>query len=122
MNSMQALQQFWAGFKLPAYDETTVPDNAEMPYITYESSRGYFSNSISMTASLWYYSPSWAEIQAKETEIASFITLGGRQIAYDGGGMWIKRGTPWAQRMSDQSDKMIRRIVLNIEIEFFEGR
>lgn len=118
MNAMQALQSFWAGFGLPAYDENTVPDNAEMPYITYESARGFFNNTVSMTASLWYYSPSWAAISAKEEQIADYITRGGRQIAFNGGALWIKRGNIWAQRMADSADDMIRRIILNLEVEY----
>jgi hypothetical protein len=35
MNKSQALQSFWESFGIPAYNEYTVPDNAEMPYITY---------------------------------------------------------------------------------------
>lgn len=118
MNAIQSLQAFWAGFGLPAYDENTTPDEAALPYITYEASEDFFGNTLAQSASLWYRSPSWADITAKEQQIADFIGRGGRQIAYDDGAFWIKRGTPWAQRMDEPSDAMVRRIVLNVEIEF----
>ena len=36
MDKAQALHSFWSGFGLTAYDENTVPDGAQLPYITYE--------------------------------------------------------------------------------------
>ena len=120
MNKIQALNAFWNGFNLKAYDETSVPDDATLPYITYEVSSDDFGGTLAQTASLWYRSSSWSEITAKEQEIADFITRGGRMIKYDQGAMWISKGTPWAQRMGDPSDDLIRRIVLNIQIEFLD--
>lgn len=120
MNKMQSLQAFWSGFSLPAYDETTVPDGAQLPYITYEASTDDFGNTIAQTASLWYRSAGWGDITAKEEQIADFIGRGGRMVAYDGGSMWIQKATPWAQRMEEPSDDMIRRIVLNITVEFLD--
>lgn len=120
MNKIQALHAFWGSFGLKAYDETSVPDGAELPYITYEVSSDDFGKSLAQTASLWYRSSSWADITAKEMQIADFIGRGGRMIAYTGGAMWIQKGQPWAQRMAEPSDDMVRRIVLNIEIEFLD--
>lgn len=120
MNAMQALQAFWSSFGLPAYSEYTVPDNAKFPYITYEASDDFFGEILGLTVSLWYRSPSWAAITEKSQEIADFIGRGGRSIACDGGAIWIKWGTPWAQRLDDPADSMIRRIVLNLEVEFIK--
>ena len=120
MTALQSLQAFWGGFGIPAYDEYTVPDNASLPYITYEASKDSFGATIAQSASLWYRSSSWADITAKAEQIADFIGRGGRQIAYEGGAFWIKRGQPWAQRMDEPSDSMVRRIVLNIEIEYLD--
>ena len=120
MNKMQTLQAFWSGFGIPAYDENTVPDDAVLPYITYEASSDDFGNTMLRNASLWYRSSSWAEITAKEQQIADFITRGGRMISYDGGAMWIQKANPWAQRMSEPSDDSIRRIVLSYNIEFLD--
>jgi len=118
MTALQALHNFWGGFGLMAYDENTVPDDAALPYITYEASKDFFAPDIAQSASIWYYSPSWAEITEKEQQIADYIGRGGRMISCDDGAIWIKRGQPWAQRMPDPSDDMIRRITLNVEVEF----
>lgn len=120
MTAMQALQSFWSGFDLSAYDAYTVPDDTPFPYITYEGIEDFFDNSVASTASLWYYTTSWAEITEKEAQIADYIGRGGRMVTFDNGAFWIKRGSPWAQRFDDSSDRMIRRIILNIEIEFIK--
>ena len=41
-------------------------------------------------------------------------------IAFDGGAMWIQKSTPWAQRLADPDDEMIRRIVMNVSVEFMD--
>ena len=120
MNKIQALHAFWSGFNLKAYDETSVPDDAQLPYITYEVSSDDFEHPVVSSASLWYRSASWAEITEKEMEIANFIGKGGRMIVYNGGAIWLQKGTPWAQRMAEPSDDMIRRIVLNIQLEYLD--
>lgn len=120
MNKQQTLDAFWNGFGIEAYDENTVPDDAQMPYITYESVTDSMGNTCMVSASLWYRSHSWAGITQKEQEIADFITRGGRMLAYDGGAMWIQRDTPWAQRMSDPNSDSIRRIVLSLLVEYLD--
>lgn len=130
MNKVQALTSFWNSFGLKAYDETSVPDKSEqqggvstgavLPYITFEVGTSDFDHDVALTGSLWYRDTSWAAITAKEMEIASHIGRGGLIKTYDGGAFWIRRGTPWAQRMGDSTDDSIRRIVMNIEIEFID--
>lgn len=118
MNDVQAIHSFWSGFGIPAYDENTVPDDARMPYITYEASSGYFGNDVQRTGSLWYRSSSWAAISEMAERIGNYIGRGGKVIRCDRGAIWLKRGSPWSQRMGEPSDDMVRRIVLNLEIEF----
>lgn len=120
MNKIQTLHSFWSSFGLPAYDENSVPDGVQMPYITYEVASDNFKNDVNLTASLWYRSSSWAEITEKEQAIADFITRGGRMIAFNGGALWLNMASPWAQRMAEMSDDMVRRIVLNYNVEFID--
>lgn len=127
MNKLQTLQAFWSGFGIPAFDENSVPDEKErialygaaFPYITYDVTVDSFGYSVAQTASLWYRSTSWQDITEKEMQIDEFIGRGGRMIAYDGGAMWIKKANPWAQRLSGNDDS-IRRIVLNLEIQYVD--
>jgi len=120
MDKMQALHAFWAQFGWPAYDETSVPDTAKLPYITHESSEDNFDHTIAQTASIWSRSTSWAEAVSMQKDIEAAIGRGGVFQPFDGGSIWIKRGQPFAQRMADDSSDTIRRIVLNIETEFID--
>lgn len=117
MTKWQALQTFWSSFGLTAYDENTVPDDAVMPYITYESATADFDEKFQRTASLWYRSNSWADISDKADAISEYIG-GGVGVTYTGGRLWITKESLFAQRMSDDSDDKIRRVVLQIAIEY----
>lgn len=119
MDKEQAIHAFWSSFEIPAYDENTVPDNAEMPYITYNVVINNVGGVTLLTASVWYRSTSWAEISTKVDEIGEKLALNGFYSArLDNGIMWLVQGTPFAQRMSDPEDDMIRRYYLNVTAEF----
>ena len=118
MTKAAAIYQFWSGFGLTAYEENTVPTNAAFPYVTYQLVTDSFGREIPITASLWYRSESWTDINAKTEEISQKISRGGKIIACDGGAIWIKRGQPFAQNMGDESDGLIKRKYLNITAEF----
>lgn len=117
MDKAQVLQQFWSGFGMEAYDENTVPGNAPLPRITYQVSLDSLDSPVAIPASIWYRSTSWATITKKAEEISKAIGPGGQSIKCDGGYVWIKRGSPFSQRMSDPDDS-IRRVYLNTEVEF----
>lgn len=121
MDKVQALNKFWEDASgLVAYDESSVPDDAQLPYLTYETTTDEFDYEIPITASLWYRSTSWQAIAEKELSIADYIGRGGMIVHYDGGAFWIRKASPWAQRMSEPSDDMVRRILLNVSIEYID--
>lgn len=120
MNKAQAFHSFWSSFGLKAYDATSVPDDTPMPYITYELATDSFGEQLSLTASLWYRSSSWADVQQKEMEIAEYIGRGGKMVTYDDGAFWIRRGTPWAIRLVGEGDEYVKLMSLNIEVEFID--
>lgn len=121
MDKAQALHSFWSSFGLAAYDESSVPtgdDVPSFPYITYSVSTDNFGNDVGLSGSLWYRSTSWAAISQKAEEIEKALYDMTSPIKIDGGFLWLKRGSPFAQRMSDPNDDMIRRIYINITAEF----
>lgn len=118
MDAVHALQSFWSGFGIPAYNENTVPTNATLPRITYEVQEGYFGQTFSLSASIWYRSHSWEEINAKLNEIANAITRGGRFILIDDGALLIRRDPNWATPMTDPDDTAIIRYRLAYELEY----
>lgn len=120
MTKPAALHNFWSRF-LPSYDENTVPtgeDAPAFPYLTYNATSDSFEHPVPLHASLWYRSPSWVEIEEKAKEISEAIGLGGEILPVDGGYVWILRGSPFAQRMSEPEDDTIRRMYINISVEF----
>lgn len=119
MTNAEVLYRFWASFGLPTYDETSVPAQSALPYLTYETALDSFGNEIPLSASLWYRDTSWEAITIKANQINAAISRGGRMLATENGALWLKRGTPFAQRMADTDDS-IRRIVLNVTVEFIE--
>lgn len=119
MDKTQALYKFWSQFGLPAYNELTVPQDAEPPYITYEVATGSLEDIIPLSASIYYNSYTWKEISKKSDEIAEAIE--NQQppcIKIDGGRLYISKGKPFTRDTKDDSNKMIRKRVLNIIAEF----
>lgn len=121
MDKVQALDSFWNSFGLTAIDESSAYDERmDLPdnYITYEVQTGNLGDPVALTASLWYRSTSWAGISQKADQIARYIGYGGKVIPVEGGYLWIKLGSPFAQRMAVDEDDSMRRIYLNISVDF----
>lgn len=116
MNKEQAIHFFWSQFAIPAYDENSVPDDAQMPYITYNVMTDALSAVLPMSGRIWYNSSSWKEITLKSKEISLKIGDGIVQ-KLDEGYMYLYKGTPFAQRMSSEKDN-VKMIYINIGVEF----
>ena len=112
MDRWQAQDTFWNSFSWNAYDENTVPSDANLPYITYEAVTGSIGGTMSVSVSLWDRSNSWAVISKKADDIEKGIN---RQIKIDGGYMKVRKpASGFARRMDEPSDSTIRRIVLSV--------
>lgn len=121
MTKAEALHGFYSSFGLRAYEASSVPTGADapaFPYLTYDFAADSFGVNVPLSFSLWYYSSSWVEINAKTDEISARIGRGGVKLTCDGGGIWLRRGSPFAQSMGDSTDNMIRRKYINITAEF----
>lgn len=117
----QAQQEFWSSFGLTAYDELTVPDDAVMPYLTYEAVSGNLGAKTQVSASIYYRSNSWAEISRKADYIAQRISADERPaIKIDNGFMMVRipDGTMHSDRMDEPVDRNVRRIRFTVELEF----
>lgn len=119
MDKFASLKTYWSGFGLPAYEESTVPETAKMPYITYEVTIGSLNGIIPLSASIWYRGNSWAPVMQMVTQMEKMID---RQIPIDGGYLKIRKNeNNFAQPMSDPNDNQIRRIWMNVEAEFLSN-
>lgn len=117
MRKEEAYHDFLSSFGWETYYESTVPDDAVLPRITYDLAVAEFGETVAMSCSVWDRSTKWTTVTDKANEIYTAIGLGGKIIPFDGGYIWIKRGQPFSQRMSDEDDT-IRRIFINVEVEY----
>lgn len=118
-NPEAALYQFLSGMGVPAYPTTSVPDDARLPYLTYDLSVGdWDSGEVNVPVRLWDRTSSEAKLNAMVRAVGGRIPRGGTTVPCDGGVLWVKRGSPWAQAMGDGTDPTVKCRYLNVDIEF----
>lgn len=120
MDRYEAQYRFWSQF-LPAYDENSVPtgeNRPKYPYLTFECLTAPFDGDVLVSASIWTRSTSWETADKKADEIYNALKNGGAVVPYDGGIIWFTAETPFAQRMGDPGDDLIKRQVLQVVAHF----
>jgi hypothetical protein len=120
MTPEAAIYKFLSGFGIPAYAAASTPDGAAFPYLTYDLVLGEWdAGEVNMPVNVWYRGESEAAPNAKVREMFQAIGMGGVCVACDGGMLWIKRGSPWAQAVTiEGEDEMVKRRYVNVNIEF----
>lgn len=131
MNKQQAYNAFWSDFGVLAFEENSVPDDktiqsmidaglasSKYPYITYQVIADSFDSTIYPSASIWDKNTSWERSDLLSNRIAEKIVKM-TPMKLDDGRMFICKGSPFSQHMSEEGDSSIRRIVLNLQVEFF---
>lgn len=119
MTKTAALYQFFSSFSMSAYTSTSVPDDVEFPYLTYEPiTSAWDGGEVGMTVNLWFYTTSEAVPNKKAEELSAAIGFGGKMLKCDGGYIWLKRGSPWCQPLSDETDRNIKRRYINVSAEY----
>ena len=99
----RALYQFWNGFNIPAYPENSVPDDATLPYITYDMRAPNWSGMSLYNARVWYRDTSFNTILAKVSEISDEIGEG-KRIAVLGGSIFLFKEDLFFQMMPSEDD------------------
>lgn len=118
MTKGEVLQSFFGRF-LTAYPSTSVPDDVTFPYLTYEPIfDSWGGGEVGLTVNLWFYTTSEAIPNAKAEELSEAIGLGGITLPCDGGYIWLKRGSPWCQSLSDATNPGIKRRYINVTAEY----
>ena len=123
MTKLEAIHAFFAGFDLPAYEESDAPawsDDAQTaenkpPYITYHCALSEFrGDPVSVICNVWDLSESWEFVDNKADEIAKTI---GRfcKLSCDDGIIVITKGSPFAQPYADGPYK---RMYMNLMLHF----
>jgi hypothetical protein len=118
MTKEAVLYQFWNSFGLPAYEESSVPDNPPQQYITYECATSNWGEQVALSANIWYKNTqSWTGINEKAREIAAFLGYGGINILCDNGSVTLRQGTPFARNGEDDNGNTKQKYI-NITAEY----
>ena len=112
----KALYQFFSRFGLDAYVEYSPPEDARLPYITYQVVEPDWRDSAVLYARVWYRSTSYVAINAKVDEIRRAVGEG-VSIPTNGGAVYLYKGSPFAQNMPMEGDDTLKVVYLNFIIE-----
>lgn len=120
MTKEAVLKQFFSGFGIAAYTSTAVPKDVVFPYLTYEViTSAWEGGEVGLTVNLWYFTTQESLPNAKARELSEAIGLSGKVLQCDGGYIWLKRGSPWCQSLTDETDTSIKRRYINVTAEYF---
>ncbi len=120
MTKEAALRKFFSGFGLRAYPSTAVPDEAELPYLSYTvATDNYYGESVSLTVQIWDYTTQESPLNAKVREISKAISPGGINLFCDGGYIKLTRGSPWCNNSIGEGDNKVKMRQLNVEAKFY---
>lgn len=112
-----ALAAWLGGFGMPAYSAQGVPKCAELPYLTFTPVSGAWGDGEqAVTVDLWLRTESEAKANAAAEAIGRALGLGGAMLSCDGGGLWVKRGSPFWQAV-DSGEPGVKRRYVNLSIE-----
>lgn len=117
MTKGAALHSFFNSFGISGHPATSVPEDQELPYLTYTPVFDFWGASVSLTVNLWYRTTDDAVPNEKAQEIAKSIG-GGKYLLCDGGAILLTRGSPWCQSLTDNTDASIKRRYINITAEY----
>ena len=118
MTKGAALQAFLSRF-MDAYAASAVPNDVTFPYLTYELiTSAWDGGEVGLTVNMWFRTTSEKEPNEAVDKLSNAIGLGGVQLPCDDGVIWLKRGSPWSQSLTDETDKTIKRRYINVTAEY----
>lgn len=113
----KALKTFFGGFGIPAYSETSVPDNTLPPYITYPLIEPEWNSKSSFYAVLWCRTKGYEDALTIADEIMEAVGEG-LTLDIEGGHIVLYRETPSFQEMSDP-DNDVKGLNLNMSMNAY---
>lgn len=118
MTKGAALHSFFNSFGIPGHPDTSVPEDQELPYLTYTPVFDSWGSSVSIAVNLWYRTTDDSIPNAKAMELSNRIGPCGVLISCDGGYIWINRGSPFCQGLQDDADKNVKRRYINVTADY----
>lgn len=120
MTPEAALHAFLSGMGMPAYSRAAVPDDAGMPYLTYPLTVGdWDEGEVNIPITMWFRTASEAVPNAAVRVVREVVPRGGVMVPCDGGALWVKRGSPFAQALLVEGEEDgVKRRLINLDIEY----
>lgn len=113
--TLKGLYEFWSGFGIPAYPEYAVPDDAQLPYITYETKEPAWRDTALYTVRVWYRDTSFEAISRKVDEISNAIGEG-CTFALENGFIWLFKDELFMQMQPTDEDDLLKVAYLSMII------
>ena len=101
-NLTKTLYSYFNSFGVSAYLDNSAPTGATFPYITYTLNYedGYIDNLIQVR--IWTKSTSLVQLTTLVDKIGDNVNNGITINGADGGTIWIKKGSPFAQFIPEE--------------------
>lgn len=110
------LYDFFNSFEIPAYVTNFVPNNARLPYITYDAFIGKPLETVPIGIKVWYEgnlpTKLFETVEKIKTKIGKEL-----QLHCGNGFLYIFPGTPFAQPAADENPN-VSVFYLNINISY----
>lgn len=100
LNTAAKLKLFFSQFGLPAYTTQSVPEEVELPYISYLLVEPEWNEQTSMYCQIWYPKKRLEDLLTKADQVVEAIGEC-KKITMPGGYLVIYPSTPLIQIMSD---------------------
>lgn len=119
MTPEAAIYRLFSGIGMDAYAATAVPDDASYPYLTYTLSIGSWDGGdVNVTVNIWDRTSSEAQMNAHVRALGNVIPWDGVTVPCDGGMLFVKRGSPWAQSVQVADDPTVKQRYINVDIDY----
>lgn len=112
----KTLKAFYSQFGIKAYTEESVPDDVDLPYITYTVPQSNVFSGATHQCRIWYAGTSYVNVNAKADEVIAAIGKGVKLKAGKGF-VCIYPGTTLAQMQP--ADDATRIVYLNLELRAY---
>jgi hypothetical protein len=102
----EALKTFFGGFSIPAYTLDSVPEDVDLPYITFPLIEPEWSEQANFYCQVWYRKQNLGALLAKADQVVAAIGTG-KVIPITGGYLAIYPSTPLMQTMTDDYSQSV---------------
>ena len=115
INTAMTLKEFFSSFDIPAYAENNIPDEINLPYITYPLTEPNWNEQDNFHCQIWYKKKHLGELLAKADQVVGAIGEG-VILANDAGYVVIYPAEPNIQLLTDDDSE---RAYINLMINAY---